>query len=80
MRDRHRARVPAPARAADADDLVARGEELAKQGEWTRTITAFKSGTPSARAPSTRASSASRTRAGSCRPRAGNGELWIACE
>ena len=30
------------ARADDVDDLVARGEELAKAGEWSRAIDAFK--------------------------------------
>jgi hypothetical protein len=30
------------ARADDVADLVAQGEELAKQGEWSRAITAFK--------------------------------------
>jgi hypothetical protein len=30
------------ARADDVDDLVAQGETLAKQGEWTRAISAFK--------------------------------------
>ncbi len=30
------------ARADDVDDLVARGEDLAKQGEWSRAIDAFK--------------------------------------
>lgn len=33
---------PTPARADGVDDLVARGEELAKQGEWTQAIIAFK--------------------------------------
>jgi hypothetical protein len=31
-----------PARADEADDVAARGEELAKQGEWASAIAAFK--------------------------------------
>src|SRR5260221_8824836 len=34
--------IARPARADDVDDLVAQGEELGKQAEWSRAIDAFK--------------------------------------